>query len=188
MNTKEQFEQNLNKINKQNNKTNNPSSFKLVICAIVSVHVAIVAAFLLFGTKTTQASPAIDEPKYVGTNSTEQQTADQQFLDQQIPMDGFTANSTVNSLAQNTVSKPVDELPKETPKETPKEMPKAKSAQLPAKSSKDTPKLLETYVVKKGDTLYSISRKYKLNFKKLLELNKIKDPNKLNVGQKIKFL
>jgi LysM repeat protein len=48
--------------------------------------------------------------------------------------------------------------------------------------------LVKEYTVKSGDTFYQIVKKYKLNPKKLLELNNIKDPNKLVVGQKLKFL
>ena len=44
------------------------------------------------------------------------------------------------------------------------------------------------YVVKQGDTVYSIAKKYKLNTDRLLKLNNIKDPNKIVVGQKLKFL
>lgn len=47
--------------------------------------------------------------------------------------------------------------------------------------------LTQFYVVKKGDTLYAISKKYKLNFEKLKEINNIKDPQKIFVGQKLKF-
>lgn len=48
--------------------------------------------------------------------------------------------------------------------------------------------LTKEYVVKSGDTLYGICRKYKLNFEKLKEINNIKDPTKIVVGQKLKFL
>jgi LysM repeat protein len=51
-----------------------------------------------------------------------------------------------------------------------------------------TKKLAEAYVVKKGDTIYSISKKFKLSTQKLLEINNIKDPNKITIGQKLKFL
>jgi LysM repeat protein len=48
--------------------------------------------------------------------------------------------------------------------------------------------LTNSYLVKQGDTIYSISKKYKLNTDKLLKLNNIKDPNKIVVGQTLKFL
>ncbi len=71
------------------------------------------------------------------------------------------------------------------PKQSPKnDWPKAKPKIVyPVK-----PTITKEYVVKKGDTLYAISKKYKLNFEKLKEINKIKDPQKIFVGQKLKFL
>jgi LysM repeat protein len=48
--------------------------------------------------------------------------------------------------------------------------------------------LTQTYTVKHGDTVYSISRKYKLNVSKLIKLNDLKDPNKIVPGQTLKFL
>jgi|GEM_PF-2022644 hypothetical protein len=46
----------------------------------------------------------------------------------------------------------------------------------------------KTYLIKWGDTLFKIKKKFKLNFsqyKKLLEINNIKDPNKIISGEKI---
>jgi LysM repeat protein len=44
-----------------------------------------------------------------------------------------------------------------------------------------------TYTVKQGDTITKIVKKYKLSTKSLLELNHIKDPNSIKVGQVLKF-
>lgn len=41
------------------------------------------------------------------------------------------------------------------------------------------------YTVKKGDTLSGIAKKYKTTVKKITELNKISNPNKIYVGQKL---
>jgi membrane-bound lytic murein transglycosylase D len=43
------------------------------------------------------------------------------------------------------------------------------------------------YCVKKGDTLNSIARKYNVSLKELMTCNKIKNPNSLTIGQKIKI-
>ena len=43
----------------------------------------------------------------------------------------------------------------------------------------------EYYIVKKGDTLSKIAKKYNTTVNKLVALNGIKDPNKINVGQKL---
>lgn len=44
------------------------------------------------------------------------------------------------------------------------------------------------YVVKHGDTFYSIVRRYKLNPNKLKQLNNIVDENKIIEGQKLKLM
>lgn len=49
------------------------------------------------------------------------------------------------------------------------------------------PSLTTTYTVKQGDTITKIVKKYKLSTKQLLELNHIKDPNSIKVGQVLKF-
>jgi 5'-nucleotidase/UDP-sugar diphosphatase len=78
---------------------------------------------------------------------------------------------------------PVKEEP--PPKQSPKDnWPKGKPKIVyPVK-----PTITKEYVVKNGDTLYAISKRYKLNFERLKQINNIKDPQKIFVGQKLKFL
>lgn len=45
----------------------------------------------------------------------------------------------------------------------------------------------ETYVVQKGDTLYSIAFNYGFGYRELAELNGIKNPNAISVGQTIRL-
>lgn len=51
---------------------------------------------------------------------------------------------------------------------------------------KEKPKA-EYYIVKKGDTLTTIAKKYKTTVNKLVSLNKIKNPNVIFIGQKIRI-
>lgn len=44
-----------------------------------------------------------------------------------------------------------------------------------------------SYTIVSGDTLWSLSRRFKVSRDSLLKLNKIKDPNKLYAGRKIKI-
>ena len=46
---------------------------------------------------------------------------------------------------------------------------------------------LEQYVVKPGDSLYMIAKKYNVSVDFLVKLNNIKNPNLIVVGQKIKI-
>ena len=43
------------------------------------------------------------------------------------------------------------------------------------------------YVVAKGDNPYSIARRFGVSYKQLLEINKIEDPTKVPIGQKLKL-
>lgn len=45
----------------------------------------------------------------------------------------------------------------------------------------------ETYVVKKGDSLAGIAHRYGVSTRELMELNKIKNPNRICVGQKLQL-
>lgn len=60
--------------------------------------------------------------------------------------------------------------------------PAAANTPAPAAEVKDSG---GTYTVAKGDTLVSISKKQKVVYEDLLKLNKIDDPKKLRIGQKL---
>src|SRR5690606_10558381 len=55
-----------------------------------------------------------------------------------------------------------------------------------AGSSDKTTAKTTTYTVKKGDTLWGIAQKYKTTVNELVRLNKIKNPNLIHPGQKLK--
>lgn len=61
---------------------------------------------------------------------------------------------------------------------------------LPYKDEKPEPKSEPTkkkyYVVKKGDTLTAIAKKYKTTVKQLVKWNNIKNPNLIKIGQKLR--
>lgn len=46
--------------------------------------------------------------------------------------------------------------------------------------------IAEYYIVKKGDTLTKIAKKYKTTVKELAKLNKLKNPNIIEIGQKLR--
>jgi lipoprotein NlpD len=55
------------------------------------------------------------------------------------------------------------------------------------KSSRDKDWRPETHVVQKGDTLYSIAFNYGFDYHELAELNGIKDPKVISIGQEIRL-
>ena len=94
--------------------------------------------------------------------------------------------------------------------EPPKEMqpclvapPSAKTTPVPSPTPSPAPKpsptpapkpvtvnnnIVTSYTVKQGDTFTKIVKRFKLSPKKLIELNQLKDTNKLTVGQTLKFV
>ncbi|OAB46648.1 LysM peptidoglycan-binding domain-containing protein [Paenibacillus glacialis] len=47
---------------------------------------------------------------------------------------------------------------------------------------------MKIHMVKKGDSLYTLSKKYGMSLEKLIEANpQLNDPNKLNIGEKVKI-
>ena len=62
-----------------------------------------------------------------------------------------------------------------------------KPARIPAVTPNETKPALKTHVVKKGETLYSISKKYGLSVSQLMTLNKLSKGTVINPGQKLKI-
>jgi LysM repeat protein len=84
--------------------------------------------------------------------------------------------------ASEPASKSRDEVA--TTKVAPKEERKAIPVKATAESSPKADSK-KTYVVAKGDTPLSIAKKFKVPFDDLLSANKIEDPHKLKIGQKL---
>jgi nucleoid-associated protein YgaU len=78
--------------------------------------------------------------------------------------------------------------PEIEPEPTPAPLPTPALKVTEHKQQTKTSPFVKSYTVKQGDTIYSISRKYKLNTKRLIELNNIKNPNSIKVGQTLKFM
>ena len=62
-----------------------------------------------------------------------------------------------------------------------------KSKKSVAEKSKNIIKKKQTHTVQKGDTLYSVSRKYDISIDKLVEINQINDKT-IYIGQKLKII
>jgi len=47
--------------------------------------------------------------------------------------------------------------------------------------------IFQTYEVKEGDTLFNISTRYDIDWTKVAELNELKEPYTLKIGQELKL-
>lgn len=91
-----------------------------------------------------------------------------------------------NNATSESVVAPRDEAAlKPAPKPIAKEERKAIPVKPVAEVTSPKAESKKTYVVEKGDTPVKIARKFKVPFDDLLAVNKIDDPHKLRVGQKL---
>lgn len=135
---------------------------------VVGAHVVILAGVAYC------ASPSQDSVKQGESNQTETSTAshleDKEYVKQQ-PI----------AQPEPQVAQVTEPVPEATPIVAPSPTPEQKKIKAPEQ-------FVKTYIVKQGDTIYSIAKKYKLNTKRLLDINGIKDQNKIVVGQNLKFM
>lgn len=76
----------------------------------------------------------------------------------------------------------------DNPPPAPTPTPKVLEKPVSSKNDWPTPKQIPSvYYVNNGDTLYSISKKYNVSIETIKTLNKIKDSNKIQLGQRIKL-
>ena len=90
---------------------------------------------------------------------------------------------------KQSVEKPVEQKPVQKPAEPKKveQKPVAKQAEKNAtEKTKDVRVPLKTVTVARGDTLYSLSRKYEIPVNDLAVMNDLRAPFALNVGQKLR--
>jgi LysM repeat protein len=75
------------------------------------------------------------------------------------------------------------------PPQAPAATPKAANAQASPKKpdSSASPADADVYTVAKGDNPYSIAKKLHVSYSELLALNEIKDPTRVQIGQKLKI-
>ena len=62
---------------------------------------------------------------------------------------------------------------------------KSNEKRISKKESKSLEKEDENHIVKKGDTLFSISKKHNISISDLIKINKLKD-NEISIGQRLK--
>jgi len=81
----------------------------------------------------------------------------------------------------------VDELVKLNKIKNPDLIYPGQKLKVPGKAASKPKVIVQYYTVKKGDTLWGIAKKYKTTVNKLVSLNKIKNPDLIFPGQKIRI-
>ena len=137
-------------------------SFPKIFCVVLGAHILLGVA--LFGTTLKDSSKEEDRKALIEPTPTPE------------------ASPTPNVVMQEPVPKIVH---KPTSTSSPKV---ASTAPLTPPKATLKSKYTEKYVVKQGDTFHKIVKKFKLNAQMLQKINNIKDPNKIAVGQTLKFM
>jgi LysM repeat protein len=131
---------------------------------VLVLHVVAVAGIIAFNTIKNRQGPA---PASVSANTTSSQTA-------------ATKPQTPSVVSNETAAAPSPPVVKPVVKEERKAIPVK-----PAEENSPKTESKKTYVVTKGDNPASIARKFKISSDQLLAANKIEDPHKLKIGQKL---
>ena len=162
------------------NSSKPPIKFKNAFGVVVALHAIVIGGIMIssnglkakaqeieedkkFITRTESVyvgEPEKVEPKYVSTSN---------FPHSDAPM--------VKTMPKTTETKIAEPVTKTI------EQPETKKTEVKSKS-----KYTQIYQVKQGDTINSIAKKYRLVTERLMKINNIKDPNKIYVGQTLKFL
>jgi LysM repeat protein len=135
---------------------------------VLVLHVVAVAGIIAFNTIKTRQGP-------LPPISTESATAK---IAPAIPakMEGPTVVTTSTREEAKIAKAPPKPIVKDDRKSEPAK---------PAENNSTKPASAKTYVVAKGDKLVSIAKKLKIPFDDLMAANRIDDPTKLQIGQKL---
>jgi LysM repeat protein len=131
---------------------------------VLVLHVVAVAGIIAFNTIKSRQGPL---PVSVSANTSTSQTA---ATKSQAP----PIASTDSAATTAPIVKPVA-------KEERKAIPVKPTSESTAAKSENK----KTYIVAKGDNPVTIARKFKIPYDELLAANKIEDPHKLKIGQKL---
>jgi LysM repeat protein len=131
---------------------------------VLVLHIVAVAGIIAFNAIKTRQGGLPPLPVTKSANAKVDETA--------------VANATGEKQAATSSVEEKPKRPAVAREETKTEKPKHSTKATVADSGK-------TYVVVKGDNPVTISRKFKVSYDSLLELNHIDDPKKLKIGQKL---
>lgn len=151
------------------------AAFVKMFGVVLGVHMVIVAA-IGYNSISAHAANLADDKKFVGETS---QTANATTSQQPTPVP--TPTPTTPESKTSVADWPKSSAPVVT-------KPPIKQKEVAKKPPVSSQKYTTQYVVKQGDTLNSIAKRFKLNMNRLVKINNIKDPAKIKVGQTLKFM
>lgn len=152
-----------------------PIKFKSAFGVVLALHAIVIGGILISSNNLKATAEEIKEDKkFVSSNESvyvgePEKVSKNDFPHPDAPM--------VKTMPKTNETKIAESVPKPTPQQ------QAKNTETKTKS-----KYTQTYQVKQGDTINSIAKKYHLVTERLMKINNIKDPNKIYVGQTLKFL
>ena len=138
---------------------------------VLVLHVVAVAGIIAFNTIKSRPGPL---PPISTANPNTTQTVAAKNNSPAVAAADPASSSRDEAVSSKAVTKPAA-----------KEERKAIPVKPIAESSAAKPDNKKTYVVAKGDNPVRIARKFKISYDDLLAANKIEDPHKLRVGQKL---
>jgi LysM repeat protein len=152
-----------------------PMNFKSAFGVVVALHVIVIGGILISSNNLKAKTQEIaDDKKFITSNESvyvgePEKVESNTFPHSDAPM-VKTLPKPIETKIAESVTKPVQQ-------------PEAKKTEVKTKS-----KYTQIYQVKQGDNINSIAKKYHLVTNRLMKINNIKDPNKIYVGQTLKFL
>jgi LysM repeat protein len=154
----------------------NSLSLKSTIFVVAGLHVAAIFGLMFFSSASKAKAIAIEDKRFL----------------ENAPMVGVEdvkAKPSPTATPKPKVATPTP-TPKVAAKPTPTPVPKEllqTKVQDPKEHNPEYP-VAKEHVVKQGETLYKIAHIHKMKVDKLQEINGIKDPTKLSIGQKLKLM
>jgi LysM repeat protein len=159
-----------------------PIKFKSAFGVVLALHAIVIGGILISSNNQKATAEEIKEDKkfvssnesvYVGEPEKQEEIKPEEAVKNDYPRPN---DPMVKTMPKTNETKIAESVPTPTPQQ------QAKNTETKTKS-----KYTQTYQVKQGDTINSIAKKYRLVTERLMKINNIKDPNKIYVGQTLKF-
>ncbi|XHR28325.1 MAG: LysM peptidoglycan-binding domain-containing protein [Chthoniobacteraceae bacterium] len=157
------------------------TSFKTALIVVVLLHLVAAGGVYMFDSIKTHR-PSLSETSAPVSAKSKKAAASEAAASGNAASVAAAAQGATNSMASTAAARPKASAPASTPAAEVKK-PAATAASTPAVDLKDSG---QSYTVAKGDTLVTISKKLHVVYDDLCKLNKIEDPKKLRIGQKLR--